>query len=98
MWGPFAHDYLPIMASSVSSERAFSAAGITISKRCNRLKGDIVKALQFLKVMIHSDLIFREAPVSAKIEKEIEGIEVIDDEQSTADTVALCDAFTWDTL
>ncbi len=37
------------MASSVSSEHAFSSAGITITKRQNRLKGDIVEALQFLK-------------------------------------------------
>jgi len=48
------------MASSVSSERAFSSAGITISKRCNRLKRDIVEALQCLKCMYHNDLIFRE--------------------------------------
>ena len=50
------------MASSVSSERAFSSAGITISKRCNRLKGDIVEALQCLKCMIHKNLIFRFDP------------------------------------
>lgn len=31
------------MASSVSSERAFSSAGITISKRRNRLKGIMEK-------------------------------------------------------
>ncbi|KIJ32661.1 hypothetical protein M422DRAFT_101438, partial [Sphaerobolus stellatus SS14] len=48
-WASLALDYLPIMASSVSSERAFSAAGITISKRRNRLNGDIVEALQTLK-------------------------------------------------
>lgn len=48
------------MASSVSSERAFSSAGITISKRRNRLKGDIVEALQCLKCIYRSDLIFRE--------------------------------------
>jgi hypothetical protein len=50
------------MASSVSSERAFSSAGITISKRRNRLKGDIVEALQCLKCMIHKNLIFRFDP------------------------------------
>lgn len=50
------------MASSVSSERAFSSAGITISKRRNRLKGDIVEALQCLKCMIHKSLIFRFDP------------------------------------
>ncbi len=37
------------MVSSVSSEHAFSSAGITITKRRNRLKGDVVEALQFLK-------------------------------------------------
>jgi hypothetical protein len=47
------------MASSVSSERAFSSAGITISKRRSRLKGDIVEALQFLKCLLRKDLIFR---------------------------------------
>jgi hypothetical protein len=47
------------MASSVSSERAFSSAGITISKRRNRLKGDIVEALQFLKCLMRRDLLFR---------------------------------------
>jgi len=53
------------MASSVSSERAFSQAGITISKRRNRLKGDIVEALQFLKCAIHHDLLFQTLPSSA---------------------------------
>ena len=48
------------MASSVSSERAFSSAGITVSKRRNRLKGDIVEALQCLKCLIRRDLLFRE--------------------------------------
>ncbi|KIJ90054.1 hypothetical protein K443DRAFT_47139, partial [Laccaria amethystina LaAM-08-1] len=48
-WASLAHDYLAIMASSVSSEQAFSVAGTTISKCHNRLKGDIVKALQCLK-------------------------------------------------
>ncbi len=46
------------MASSVSSERAFSSAGITISKRRNRLKGDIVEALQFLKCLVRKDLVY----------------------------------------
>ena len=48
VWASLALDYLPIMASSVSSERAFLPAGITISKQCNHLGADIVEALQFL--------------------------------------------------
>ncbi|PCH40503.1 hypothetical protein WOLCODRAFT_57295, partial [Wolfiporia cocos MD-104 SS10] len=49
IWASLARDYLAVMASSVSSERAFSSAGITISKRRNHLKADIVEALQLLK-------------------------------------------------
>jgi hypothetical protein len=56
------------MASSVSSESAFSAAGITISKRRNRLGGDIVEALQCLKSFIHQDLLFREVVSAAQCE------------------------------
>ena len=48
------------MASSVSSERAFSSAGITLSKHRNRLQADIVEALQFMKCIFHHDLIFQE--------------------------------------
>ncbi|KAJ7639920.1 hypothetical protein B0H17DRAFT_1216745 [Mycena rosella] len=36
----------------IMRKRAFSAGGITISKRRNRLKGDIVEALQVLKSLI----------------------------------------------
>ena len=61
VWASLAGDYLPIMASSVLSERAFSSAGITISKRCSRLKGDIVEALQCLKCMLRHELIFCES-------------------------------------
>jgi hypothetical protein len=63
------------MASSVSSERAFSSAGITISKRRNRLKPDIVEALQFLKCSYHRDLLFRE---EASAQHEIDGLEYED--------------------
>lgn len=59
------------MASSVSSERAFSSAGITITKRRNRLKPDIVEALQFLKCLYHHDLLFREeASTQLEVEEE----------------------------
>lgn len=60
VWASLARDFLSIMASSVSSERAFSSAGITISKRRNRLKADIVEALQCLKCLIKHDLLFRD--------------------------------------
>ena len=59
------------MASSVSSERAFSAGGITINKHRNCLNGDIVEALQFLKCAIRQDLLFRE--LMSKDEEQEEG-------------------------
>jgi hypothetical protein len=73
VWASLAQDYLSIMASSVSSEQAFSSAGITISKRRNRLKSDIVEALQFLKCAIRTDLLFREPDPSSRTEDVGEG-------------------------
>lgn len=61
------------MSSSVSSERAFSQGGITISKRRNRLKGDIVEALQCVKCAIRHDLLFREPAPSSTLEAEFIG-------------------------
>jgi len=72
VWGSLARDYLSIMASSVSSERAFSSAGITLSKRRNRLQADIVEALQFLKWAFNSNLIFCEASTAEEEESIID--------------------------
>ena len=72
VWASLARDHLAIMASSVSSERAFSSAGITISKRRNRLKPDVVEALQCLKFMIKRDLFFRFDPSIAADEMQEE--------------------------
>ncbi|EIW73755.1 hypothetical protein CONPUDRAFT_68458, partial [Coniophora puteana RWD-64-598 SS2] len=65
-------DYLSVMASSLSSERSFSSGGITISKQCNRLEGDIVEALQVLKCAIRSDLLLQ---VAEEAEEEQEALE-----------------------
>jgi hypothetical protein len=72
VWGSLARDYLSIMASSVSSEHVFSSAGITLSKRRNRLQADIVEALQFLKWAFKSNLtsIFRDSEASTAEEEE----------------------------
>ena len=88
-----ARDYLAIMASSVSSERAFSSAGITLSKRRNRLKGDIVEALQCLKCMYHNDLIFREVVLAMEEEAELEDELVAADVETVQE-----DGFSWDQL
>ena len=86
------------MASSVSSERAFSAAGITISKRRNRLQGDIVEAIEVIKCLLHHDLIFREVLNMAHVEKDLEDL-LIDEELGLyADAVLRADEFTWDSL
>ena len=68
------------MASSVSSEQAFSQGGITISKCQSRLKGDIVEALQCIKCGIRNDLLFHEAAPSSILEAELEGGEEGEDE------------------
>ena len=62
VWASLAHDYLSIMSSSISSEHVFSFAGITISKRCNRLRRNVVEALQFQKCAAKSKLLFCEDP------------------------------------
>ena len=71
VWACLARDYLAITASSVSSERAFSSAGITITKRRNRLKADVVEALQGLKCAFKRNLIVREPSPSSVLEAEI---------------------------
>jgi hypothetical protein len=86
------------MASSVSSERSFSAAGITITKRRNRLKGDIVEAVEVVKTLIHHDLIFREVLNMAHVEKELEDVLIDEEVGLYADAVLQADKFTWDSL
>lgn len=83
------------MSSSVSSERAFSHGGITISKRRSRLKGDIVEALQCVKCAIRNDLLFREAAPSSSLEAELEAG---DDLQGDEDEVEESDEEGWDLL
>jgi hypothetical protein len=63
------------MASSVSSERAFSQGGITIRKHRNRLKGDVVEALQCIKCAIRHDLLFRELGPSSLVEEDSDAFE-----------------------
>lgn len=74
------------MASSVSSEHAFSSAGITISKHRNRLKADIVESLQFLKWSIRKDLLYREPEPMSVLELE-------DIDEQGGDAVCVSDDF-----
>ena len=86
------------MASSVSSERPFSSAGITISKRRNRLKPDIVEALQCLKCLYKNDLIFRDVLLSSTVEKDLDGEEISDLDFRADEIVTQADDFSWDQL
>ena len=86
------------MASSVSSERAFSSAGITITKRRNRLKGDVVEALQCMKCIYHNELLFREVQVASDIEKELDAAEVVDVEMGLDEVLEEADRFSWDSM
>jgi hypothetical protein len=86
------------MASSVSSERAFSSAGITISKCRNRLKGDIVEALECIKCLLHRDLIFRPTTTLDQVEKELEDEEMDEELAGFREIVNEGDEFTWDSL
>jgi hypothetical protein len=72
VWASLAHDYLSTMASSVSSECAFSAAALTITKHHNHLNGDIVEAIQVLCMLCHNELLFRECGPSSALELELE--------------------------
>jgi hypothetical protein len=84
------------MASSVSSERAFSSAGITISKRRNRLKGIIVEALQCLKCLYQNDLIFREVITALKEKLYMEKDELLDSAMDA--DIEKDEKFSWDSL
>ena len=97
-WMSIVHDYLPIMASSVSSKQAFSSAGITISKQHNQLKLDIIESLQCLKCLYKNDLIFRDMLLSSTVEKDLDGEEILDLDFRADEIVTQADDFSWDQL
>jgi hypothetical protein len=59
------------MASSVSSKCAFSSLGIIITKHHNRLKGDIVEALQAIKCVPQAELLVCEPDPTLTLEFDI---------------------------
>ena len=86
------------MSSSVSSERAFSQGGITISKHHNRLKGDIVEALQCIKCGIWHDLLFREPGPSSRSEADNDDLEDVLGGDSGNSEESDVEEFSWDDL
>jgi len=97
-WRSLARDYLAIMASSVSSERAFSSAGITICKRRNRLDGDIVEALQCLKALLHQDISLAVIPTVADEETSMDDadLQYVNQEGPAREIVEGAEDWTWD--
>ena len=77
------------MASSVSSKRAFSSAGITICKWHNCLDSDIVEALQCLKSFIQQDLMVREFVSVADEEAKLDNLDAqpTNQDQTTSEAV-----------
>ena len=86
------------MSSSVSSERAFSQGGITITKRRNRLKGDIVEALQCIKCGIRHDLLFREPGPSSRSEGDDDDLEDVSGGDPGNPEESDVEEFSWDDL
>lgn len=86
------------MASSVSSERIFSQAGITISKRRSRLGADIVEALQFLKCAIHRNLLFRAPPPTIVEELALEQANELDPEEQDTGKSGKSDLSSWELI
>jgi hypothetical protein len=86
------------MASSVSSERAFSSAGITISKRCNCLDGDIVEALQCLKSLLNQDVSLNVFPTVADEESLLDSADLqhVNQEGPASEIVEDAEGWTWD--
>jgi hypothetical protein len=99
-WCSLARNYLAIMASSVSSESAFSAAGITISKCRNRLEGNIIEALQCLKSLIHQDLLFHDVVSATQDEEDLDlaDQDPANHEANTSEVVCDGDDWSWDKL
>ena len=77
VWASLAADYLPVMASSVSSERVFSQAGLLITKRRTLLKADIIEAIQMVKYRLKEGtcLELQDASPSLDVEATIEALE-----------------------
>jgi hypothetical protein len=86
------------MSSSVSSERAFSQGGITISKRRSCLKGDVVEALQCIKCAIRHDLLSREPAPSSIVEADDQELDVELDNSGEPKEESEVEAFSWDEL
>ena len=96
-WQTLACDYLSVMASSVSSERVFSSAGITICKQHNHLDADIIESLQCLKTFIQQDLMAHDVVSIAEEEQELNNMDgqPVNQDTSAIDVVNTGDDLSW---
>ena len=85
------------MASSVSSERAFSVAGITICKRRNHLDADIIESLQCLKSFILQDLMVQDVVSIAEEEQDLDDADgqLVNQDTTAIDIVDASDELLW---
>ena len=85
------------MASSVSSKRAFSSAGITICKQQNCLDADIVESLQCLKSFIHQDLMVWDMFSIAEQEQELDDVigQPVNQDTTAIEVVDTDDGLSW---
>ena len=67
----------------MSCERVFSSAGITIIKRRNQLKPDVVEALQTLKFAFKHALWFKDVHADVTYEEELENAALEDAEEDS---------------
>ena len=88
------------MASSVASERAFSSAGITISKCRNCLDGDIVEAIQCLKSLNNPNLMLRALPNVTDEEALLDNadLQLANQDGSAVDIVNDAEGWTWEAV
>ncbi|KAJ7800172.1 hypothetical protein B0H14DRAFT_2616394 [Mycena olivaceomarginata] len=88
LWPSIIWQFKPLL-SQLSA--IFSAGGITISKHYNRLGGDLVKALQFMKSALHRETLFHDIPSSTNEPM------LVADESDDGDSAALEEGFgVWD--
>ena len=85
------------MASSVSSKRAFSSAGITICKQHNCLNADIVESLQCLKSFLQQDLMAQDVVSIVEEEQELDDMDgqPVNQDTSAIDIVDAKDDLSW---
>ena len=88
------------MVSSVASECAFSSAGITISKHCNRLDGDIIEVTQCLKSLNTQDLMLRVFPnvTDEQMLQDDADQQLANQESSAVDVVINAEEWTWEAV